>query len=210
MGDTTKWRDRALAVYPGGPVNHPAYGTVAYPMHERCWALMIRILDVGLIKNNLFLFTKVLYQRMKETKGANKFVIDEQQYWKQPGQKYYMNLALKDPAKYAEICEGEMKTLEGCLDYAFAPRDPFNIPELPGLLSDLEETHKKKGPKGNTKEVGKASRSSTSARVSSNSSTKAQEDKSMEATNTTLPSNGPPPIHLRRVPHKSPPPRLSL
>ncbi|OJJ84603.1 uncharacterized protein ASPGLDRAFT_1516503 [Aspergillus glaucus CBS 516.65] len=153
MGDTTKWMDRALAVYLGGPVNRPAYGTVAYPMHERCWAFMTRILDVGLIESNLFLFTKVLYQRMKDTKGANKFLIDEKQYWKQPGQKYYMNLALKDPAKYAKICEGKMKALEGCLDYAFAPRDPFNVPELPGLLSDLEESHKKKDPKGNTKEI---------------------------------------------------------
>lgn len=155
MGDTTKWMDRALAVYPGGPVNRPAYGTVAYPMHERCWALMTRILDVGLIESNLFLFTKVLYQRMKDTKGANKFLIDEKQYWKQPGQKYYMNLALKDPAKYAKICEGKMKTIEGCLDYAFAPRDPFNVPELPGLLSDLEESHKKKLQKETQKKLDK-------------------------------------------------------
>lgn len=35
-------------------------------MHERCWALVARVMDVDLIENNLSLFAKVMYQRIKE------------------------------------------------------------------------------------------------------------------------------------------------
>lgn len=66
-----------------------------------------------------------------------------------------MKLALQDPAEYAEVCEGKMETVDGCLDYAFASRDPFNIPELARLLSDLEEYHQKKLQKETQKKLEK-------------------------------------------------------
>lgn len=70
----------------------------------------------------------------------------------------------------------------------------------------LRRVSPKEAPKGNTKEVGETSCSNTRASTSTsiNRSTKTQENKSLETTNTTLPSNCSPPIHFRRTPHQRP------
>lgn len=46
-------------------------------MHERCWALMTRILDVDLIEENLDLFVKVIRQQRDKNRLVNELLIDE-------------------------------------------------------------------------------------------------------------------------------------
>ncbi|OJJ33311.1 hypothetical protein ASPWEDRAFT_185712, partial [Aspergillus wentii DTO 134E9] len=84
LGNPGPCRDRFLEAYvKSSRMNErQKYSNAfAYPIHERCWSLMTRILDVDLIQQNLDLFVEVLLIR-SNIKIYNLYkIFCEELYW---------------------------------------------------------------------------------------------------------------------------------
>lgn len=114
----------------------------AYSMHERCWVLMTRVLDVDLIEEHLDLFVRALCHQAKR----NEFEPDDlladyyPEHWGQLDRFYHRS------KEYLKIHKNGQHPSKGCC----VPRDPLNIPELRGLLRQSEkirrETRNSKTP----------------------------------------------------------------
>lgn len=129
IGHTDSWPEKGISIPPGYPLSIQDVIPGAYAMHERCWALLTRTLDVNLIKENLDLFVKVFCEKAAQNRRMTEFLFDEQDYWREPDSKYF-DLSWKEPKRYAKVCEHKLSRLKGCFDGHCAPRDPFNVPEL--------------------------------------------------------------------------------
>lgn len=103
----------------------------AFLMHERCWALMTRILDVCLIEKHLDLFLTILTDKVDHGKSGVECLVLEIDYWNRL-KKEYEDLSWDDPKEYLKIYEPKARPRDGY----YKPRDPCNIPELRDLLND--------------------------------------------------------------------------
>jgi len=77
---------------------------------------------------------------------VKRFLIDEKRYWRSPDEEH-KDLSWIKPKEYARVCEKRMSRIEGCLNLSYAPRNPFNIPELRDLLDHPEKLQRPKTPK---------------------------------------------------------------
>lgn len=112
----------------------------AYPIHERCWVLMTRILDENLIKAHLDLFVKAMHQRTKNKTGyisvkvydLDRKLCDEMEWrkWKD----IYGDLHLRDPKKYIQCYTRELE----CSDRIYALRDPVKVVDVRDLIREEE------------------------------------------------------------------------
>lgn len=103
----------------------------AFIMHERCWTLMTRILDVCLIEKHLDLFLTILTEKVDHGESEVECLVPEIDYWNRP-KKQYEDLSWDDPKEYLKIYEPKARPRDGY----YKPRDPCNIPELRDLLNN--------------------------------------------------------------------------
>jgi hypothetical protein len=69
LGKPWKIPDKFIEAYMGTiEYDFKDYNPCGYPIHERCWVLMTRILDVNLIKAHLNLFVKAICEMNKKPK----------------------------------------------------------------------------------------------------------------------------------------------
>lgn len=76
LGDPGKWPEKPLSaalgyVHNGKPFT--MHKKDAYPVHERCWSLMLQILDIGLVEKHVGSSVKVLCQQAEKNKNAKSF-----------------------------------------------------------------------------------------------------------------------------------------
>ncbi|KAL1986542.1 hypothetical protein VTN96DRAFT_6120 [Rasamsonia emersonii] len=100
------------------------FNPCGYAVHERCWVLMARVIDVRLVKKNLDLFVKALCQRKQERIYELDKKICEEGQW-DILEHEYGDKFVKNPRKYLRSYEKNME----CSDTVFSERDPLNIPE---------------------------------------------------------------------------------
>lgn len=134
LGGPEKWPEKPLSaalgyVHNGKP--YIMYKKNAYPVHERCWSLMLRIL----VEKHLDSSVKVLCQQAEKNRNAKNLLVNVQGYWREPKRRY-KDMSWEEPEKYAKACEQQMScTDDSCFNRFYAPRDPFNIPELRAFLT---------------------------------------------------------------------------
>lgn len=133
LGDPEKWPEKPLSAALGYVRNGKPYTMHkknAYPVHERCWSLMLRILDIGLVEKHLDSSIKVLCQQAEKNRNAKNLLVNMQGCWREPKRRY-KDMSWEESEKYAKGCEQQMScTDDSCFNRFYAPRDPFNIPEL--------------------------------------------------------------------------------
>ncbi|KAI9926556.1 hypothetical protein MW887_004324 [Aspergillus wentii] len=101
MGDPKRIPDGLLQTLSIGEVGRdrrPLYSARGYPMHERCWQLFTRILDVDLIASHLRLFLEVLHRRADQFIYNPENLHHEEGEWKSMEQRYG-DAALEDPQR---------------------------------------------------------------------------------------------------------------
>ncbi|ODM21429.1 hypothetical protein SI65_02273 [Aspergillus cristatus] len=126
MGHPNKWPELPIPMELRSDPNSDLHDLDAYAMHEQCWTLITRIIDVDLIMENLELFVKAFYRQSRENG---------------------LGLVWGDPEEYSLICEKRMSRIEGCLKLSYSPRDPFNVPEVRQLFSHPEKIQRPKTKK---------------------------------------------------------------
>ncbi|ODM21475.1 hypothetical protein SI65_02319 [Aspergillus cristatus] len=100
-------------------------------MHERCWVLMTRVLDVDLIEEHLDLFVRALCHQAKrnEFEPDDSLADDYPELWGQLDKFYHRS------KEYLRIHKNGQHPYRGCCE----PPDPLNIPELRDLLRHPEK-----------------------------------------------------------------------
>ncbi|KAK1139407.1 hypothetical protein N8T08_000770 [Aspergillus melleus] len=105
------------------------YNPIAYPMHERCWALMTRIVDVKIITAHLREFCQVMWQTRQSIGplGSNTLAhkYHEEPWWPNWRRIFGDVSGRCDPYYEARFT----KPLE-CTDRMYALRDPWKVPEI--------------------------------------------------------------------------------
>ncbi|KAH8433328.1 uncharacterized protein LDX57_010964 [Aspergillus melleus] len=105
------------------------YNPIAYPMHERCWALMTRIVDVKIITAHLREFCQVMWQTRQSIGplGSNTLAhkYHEEPWWPNWRRIFGDVSGRCDPYYEARFT----KPLE-CTNRMYALRDPWKVPEI--------------------------------------------------------------------------------
>lgn len=115
------------------------FNPCGYAVHERCWVLMARVIDVRLVKKNLDLFVKALCQRKQERIYELDKKICEEGQW-DILEHEYGDKFVKNPRKYLRSYEKNME----CSDTVFSERDPLNIPEVRKFIDKAASKKKKR------------------------------------------------------------------
>lgn len=134
MGDSWRIRDKTIKAGVASTRYTTRYPRQrAYAMHERCWVLMTRIVDVELINMHLDLFVKALcYRRRQKAEDENPLICEETVWMKWKNR--YADSYMMSPRRYTSAYENQME----CSDNAYAARDPLNVSKLQKLLKHPE------------------------------------------------------------------------
>jgi hypothetical protein len=110
------------------------YNPCGYPIHERCWVLMTRILDVNLIKAHLNLFVKAICQMNKKPKIYDlAWKTCKETEWCNL-KEYYGEKFTQNPGEYLARLERRME----CSEKIYALRDPLKVIEVRNLIQEAE------------------------------------------------------------------------
>lgn len=61
--------------------HYSMYKKNAYPVCERCWSLMLQILDIGLVEKQLDSSVMVLCQQAEKNRNLKNLLVNMQGYW---------------------------------------------------------------------------------------------------------------------------------
>ncbi|EAW15292.1 uncharacterized protein ACLA_059590 [Aspergillus clavatus NRRL 1] len=103
----------------------------AHCIHDRCWSLLAGYMDADCVLSNLWEFERTLCWTTVSS-NSKRHILEEWRWSRPP--KCYRALSRTDPGEYARLYADEL----GCSERRYAPRDPYNIPELLDLFAHPE------------------------------------------------------------------------
>lgn len=117
----------------------------AYPMHERCWVLMTRILDVDLIKANMDLFVKAIRKRWNNERvfGLNGKFMEETKW--ETMRKEYRRKFQQNPSKHLNKYLIHLAKSMDCSHNSYALQGPLNIVEVRNVILEAEACQREQG-----------------------------------------------------------------
>lgn len=123
------------------------WATQGYPIHERCWTLTTRLLDIRLVKGHLKEFTRALQREwfgMHHYEGDVIKVLRDTDYWGRWLGVCRMVRARNDVEGYLAWTERNLE----CSRLTYLMRDPLRIHDIPAFLAkEQNRSQNEQGPK---------------------------------------------------------------